>query len=95
MGAGFVAYFMAHLGGWTSKDPVREFVMANAVKKIDLKFGVAFLRGIGANWLVCLAWWQAISSNVRQELQSTACVPLSHAITLACTRMYTALLSVC
>lgn len=21
------------------------------------------LRGIGANWLVCLAWWQAISSS--------------------------------
>jgi formate/nitrite transporter FocA (FNT family) len=65
VGAGFVAYFMAYQGGWTSKDPVKEFVMANAVKKIDLKFGVAFLRGIGANWLVCLAWWQAISSKVR------------------------------
>eukprot|EP00037_Helgoeca_nana_P002009 m.31186 g.31186 ORF g.31186 m.31186 type:complete len:221 (+) comp12295_c0_seq2:278-940(+) len=64
-GAGFVAYFMAYLGGWTSKDPVQAFVVHNAVKKIDLKWGVAFLRGIGANWLVCLAWWQAISSKVR------------------------------
>ena len=35
----------------------------NATKKIDLKFWVAFLRGIGANWLVCLAWWQAISAR--------------------------------
>jgi hypothetical protein len=56
---------MAYLGGWTSKDPVQAFVVHNAVKKIDLKWGVAFLRGIGANWLVCLAWWQAISSKVR------------------------------
>lgn len=38
--------------------------MANAVKKISLKWHVAFLRGIGANWLVCLAWWQALSSKV-------------------------------
>ncbi len=37
--------------------------MANATKKIDLPFAVAFLRGVGANWLVCLAWWQAISSK--------------------------------
>ena len=56
-------YFIAFQGQWTAKDPVKAYVMANATKKIDLPFAVAFLRGIGANWLVCLAWWQAISSK--------------------------------
>ena len=31
--------------------------------KCGLDFGTAFLRGIGCNWLVCLAIWLAISSE--------------------------------
>ncbi|MBA7551500.1 putative formate transporter 1 [subsurface metagenome] len=31
--------------------------------KVNLNFGEAFFRGVGCNWLVCLAVWIAVSSK--------------------------------
>eukprot|EP00040_Diaphanoeca_grandis_P008544 m.45610 g.45610 ORF g.45610 m.45610 type:complete len:313 (+) comp20008_c1_seq1:112-1050(+) len=62
-GAWFTVYFIAYLGDWTSDETTKTFVMANAVKKCNLDWGVAVMRGVGANWLVCLAWWQALSAT--------------------------------
>ena len=89
------SYFIAYQGEWTAKDPVKAYVMANATKKIDLKFAVAFLRGIGANWLVCLAWWQAISSkdtvskilSVRCQFDYAHALPPKRSLLRSCTRM--------
>lgn len=55
----------ADRGEFFSVEPYQSFVAANAQHKCDIDWGVAFARGIGANWLVCLGWWQAIASDVR------------------------------
>jgi formate/nitrite transporter len=34
-----------------------------ALAKVNLAFGEAFFRGIGCNWLVCLAVWMALSAK--------------------------------
>ncbi len=44
-------------------DTVGEAVIATAVGKADLSFGVAFLRGILCNFLVCLAVWMAFCAK--------------------------------
>ena len=61
LGAAFVTYLLGYQAGYFDHDPARAFVIANAEKKCNLSFGSALLRGIGANWLVCLGWWQALS----------------------------------
>eukprot|EP00457_Paulinella_chromatophora_P011186 gb/GEZN01011314.1/.p1 GENE.gb/GEZN01011314.1/~~gb/GEZN01011314.1/.p1 ORF type:complete len:356 (+),score=33.03 gb/GEZN01011314.1/:30-1070(+) len=65
IGAICCTYFFAHLGGFFEADQAQahNFVLANAEKKLELGFGTVFLRGVGANFLVCLAYWQALSSN--------------------------------
>jgi formate/nitrite transporter len=37
--------------------------MAIAVNKVKLGFGEALVRGIGCNWLVCLAVWMALAAR--------------------------------
>ncbi len=37
--------------------------LATAVKKVNLSFTEAFCRGIGCNWLVCLAVWLAVAGK--------------------------------
>ncbi|MBD3184372.1 formate/nitrite transporter family protein [Candidatus Poribacteria bacterium] len=37
--------------------------LATANSKVNISFGAAFFRGIGCNWLVCLAVWLMISAN--------------------------------
>lgn len=44
-------------------DTVGEAVIATAVGKASLPFGVAFLRGILCNFLVCLAVWMAFCAK--------------------------------
>jgi formate/nitrite transporter len=63
IGAAIVTYLLGYQADYFSKDPARAFVIENAEKKCNLGWGVALLRGIGANWLVCLGWWQALSAE--------------------------------
>jgi len=37
--------------------------LAIAHAKVNLPFGEAFSRGVGCNWLVCLAVWMALSAK--------------------------------
>jgi formate transporter len=63
IGALIVAYLLAHLTGLFSGSPWHEYIGGIASKKCSLPWSQAFLRGIGCNWLVCLAVWMAISSD--------------------------------
>lgn len=63
IGALIVAYFLAHLTGLFDKPVWHSFAGSVASAKCSLDWGQAFLRGIGCNWLVCLAVWMAISSD--------------------------------
>jgi len=62
-GAIFVAYFLTHLTGAISHDPWKSTVLNLAISKTSNPFFVTFLKGIGANWLVCLAMWLSISAK--------------------------------
>jgi formate/nitrite transporter len=55
VGSLIVAYFCAHLSGVLSKDPWNSFISGVADAKCNLDWGEAFMRGIGCNWLVCMA----------------------------------------
>ena len=63
LGSIFVAYFLAYQCGFFDNLPWAGWAATVANTKCGLDFGTAFLRGIGCNWLVCLAVWLAISSE--------------------------------
>ncbi len=68
VGSVFVALFISY---WTgiinvnveSGKALGEAAAKIAEAKVALNWGQAILRGIGCNWLVCLAVWLAISSD--------------------------------
>lgn len=62
-GALAVAYFLVYLTGTTASAPYAEAVERIAVAKSSQSFGVVLLKGIGANWCVCLAVWLALSGR--------------------------------
>ncbi len=55
----FVAYALAYLTGLCAGEPYLSAVRALAADKTGLTFAEAFWRGVGCNWLVCLAVWMA------------------------------------
>jgi formate transporter len=65
LGALFVAYFLAYWSGLfsSSSAPWANYAMTVANTKLGLTWDDALLRGIGCNWLVCLAVWLAIASD--------------------------------
>jgi formate/nitrite transporter len=63
IGALFVVYFLAYWSGLFSSAPFGTWAMNVANGKMGLTWDDALLRGIGCNWLVCLAVWLAIASD--------------------------------
>ena len=63
IGSIFVAYFLAYACGFFDVMPWTGWAATVANTKCGLDFTTAFLRGIGCNWLVCLAVWLAISAD--------------------------------
>ena len=55
----FIGFYFSTTG--TSSLGLRALSIANV--KVDLNFFAALARGIGCNWLVCLAVWLAASSD--------------------------------
>lgn len=63
IGAIFVAYIITHLTHLVSSEPYINTVHSIATSKTSHSFLVTFIKGIGANWLVCLALWQGVSAK--------------------------------
>ena len=69
VGALFVAYVLAFMGGIAPTDTaapayaISAKAMAVAAGKVTMPFEVALIKGIGCNWLVCLAVWLANASD--------------------------------
>ena len=66
VGALFVAYVLAFMGGIAPADPTNAITakaIAVSEAKVKLDFVTAMIRGIGCNWLVCLAVWLANASD--------------------------------
>ncbi|MCD7971923.1 MAG: formate/nitrite transporter family protein [Candidatus Azobacteroides sp.] len=63
IGAQFVAYFLANSAGLLSSGPYPEYLHTLAWNKTHYDFGTVFLKGIGANWLVCLGTWMGFAAK--------------------------------
>lgn len=63
VGALFIAYVITHLTHIVSHEPYIDTVMSIAKGKTSHTFLVTFIKGIGANWLVCLALWMGMSAK--------------------------------
>ena len=63
-GSVLLAYILYASGLWKmGSNAVGAKALAIANAKVNLPFGEAFFRGIGCNWLVCLAVWMARSAK--------------------------------
>ena len=59
-----LAFIMYQSGLWKmASEAVGVKAVAIASAKVNLSFGEAFFRGVGCNWLVCLAVWMAFSAK--------------------------------
>lgn len=63
VGALAVAYLLVYLTGITASAPYAGAVGSIAVAKTSAPWWVVVLKGIGANWCVCLAVWLALSGR--------------------------------
>ena len=63
IGALFFVYVMVHSTGVVASDPWHSAIKNIAVAKVSMSWITVFLKGIGANWLVCLAVWLGMSSS--------------------------------
>ncbi|MFI3278098.1 MAG: formate/nitrite transporter family protein [Rikenellaceae bacterium] len=63
VGALFFAYFITYLTDISSSENVKQAFFNVAKSKTSYDFIVVFLRGIGANWFVCLAIWVSLSAT--------------------------------
>lgn len=63
IGTQLVAYFMAHQTGIISGAPYNDYLMTLANGKLSHSWGTVFLKGIGANALVCLGTWMGYAGK--------------------------------
>lgn len=63
IGSIIVAYFFAYLTDIFAEGPWNDSIMSIAIKKTSAPFYKVFLKGIAANWMVCLAMWLAYASK--------------------------------
>lgn len=63
LGALAFSYFLAYETHVLSSSEAINYLYHQAEVKLNLSFSEAFWRGVGANWLVCLAVWLGFSSR--------------------------------
>ena len=63
VGAMLLTYFLVDAVGLTAKAPYHDAIVNIATAKCSMTWWTVFLKGIGANWCVCLAVWLALSGK--------------------------------
>ncbi len=63
LGSIFVVIFLTYMTGLFASDPWLSSITGIAEAKVSQGFWPLFFKGIGCNWLVCLAVWLAIASD--------------------------------
>lgn len=63
IGALFFVGLFIYVGEAFAAEPYRSAMCGVAEMKMNLDWEVVFVRGIGANWCVCLGIWLALTSN--------------------------------
>lgn len=62
-GALTLAYFLGYGGAMFEKEPWFTFTQRLAEAKVSYTFSQTFVRGIAANWCVCLALWFGLAAD--------------------------------
>lgn len=63
VGTQIVAYFLSTSVHLLDSDPWREYLHNLADSKVSKDFHTVFIKGIGANWLVCLGTWMGLAAK--------------------------------
>ena len=82
VGSLFFAYFFVHLTGVLSGEPWSAGVESLAVAKCSNPMYKIFLKGIAANWFVCLAVWMSLTSESLAGKVVGVWLPVSAFVTL-------------
>ncbi|MDE6491352.1 MAG: formate/nitrite transporter family protein [Muribaculaceae bacterium] len=75
-GALAFTYLMVYMCGLTASDPYRSAIIGIAQAKVAMPWSTVFLKGIGANWCVCLAVWLALSGHNLLEKMAGCWLPV-------------------
>lgn len=76
IGALLFTYFMAYKSGLTSAEPYHTAIIKIAETKISMPWLTVFIKGIGANWCVCLAVWLALAGHNLIEKMAGCWLPV-------------------
>ncbi len=76
IGALGFAWLLIYQCGLCDAEPYRSAIIRVAETKVSLPWLTVFLRGIGANWCVCLAVWLAMSGRRLAEKMLACWVPV-------------------
>ncbi|MCD7901902.1 MAG: formate/nitrite transporter family protein [Bacteroides sp.] len=63
IGTQFIAYLLSAHIGFFDKEPWQEYLHTYSAAKINQDFMKVFIKGIGANWLVCLGMWMGYAAK--------------------------------
>lgn len=63
VGAQIVAYFLSSEIGFFDSEPYQQYLHSVAYTKVSMSQYEVFLKGIGANWLVCLGAWMGFAGK--------------------------------
>ncbi|SBV98144.1 formate/nitrite transporter family protein [uncultured Dysgonomonas sp.] len=63
IGSQVVAYLLSSGVGLFDKDPWQHYLHHYAEVKVNQDFLTVFIKGIGANWLVCLGMWMGYAAK--------------------------------
>lgn len=67
VGALVFTYFLVYACGLTSGEPYRGAITGIASAKVSMPWLTVFLKGVGANWCVCLAVWLGLAGKTLFE----------------------------
>lgn len=63
IGAQFIAHCLSANVGLFSTTPWKDYLFTLADKKLHMDFMIVVMKGVGANWLVCLATWMGYAGR--------------------------------
>ncbi|MCM1137750.1 MAG: formate/nitrite transporter family protein [Duncaniella sp.] len=75
-GAILFTYFLVYLCGLTAAEPYHSAAIKVACGKVAMPWIVVLIKGIGANWCVCLAVWLALSGKTFFEKALGCWIPV-------------------
>ncbi|MCM1109973.1 MAG: formate/nitrite transporter family protein [Clostridium sp.] len=75
-GAVLFTWLFVDLTGLTAADPYNSAILGIARAKVSMSWLTVLLKGIGANWCVCLAVWLALSGKTLTDKMAACWFPV-------------------